>query len=832
MIINNLKYVALLSVLLLGACTDKQSQREAISARDLAYQKRATTQEPLLINCTLPCDQVAQLVLTNGGIVKLRYQNINALAVVLPATGRKVVERQIGVNAISKDSKVNISPPTKDKIFDVHLYQTVINKLTPSFIKNPAIKAKSLAGVELNAIIGQLPQNLAFGNQFSGATAAHANGNLGEGVIVAVIDTGTANNKSIVPALADSVIGGESFVESNPAATPPEPGPTSTKNDPHGTWVASIIAGHASFTLPNTDRLVKTVQRYAPESLIASPAPADESTLVMTGIAPGAKIYALKTFPADGGGASRSWVIAAMDRALTLKRNFNLGNSSAPTKGTGTEDDPYQYDALDIKVVNLSLGGPTLFPGGDIEDVLTEKMLNAGMVVVVAAGNEGFGALTVGGPATGYGAISVGASSSATSERILREYRYLGIPPPPLPVAVGGGIQPLTHITDYGLKYRPSDPLQVANFSSRGPNADGTSGIDILANGIGNFVQGADGELALISGTSFSSPAVAGAAALLWKAAPVNMTATQIRAVLIGGGNNTSATFGHPTTVNDIGHGLLDIPKSLSLLTNPPTITPLPTVNVTRLASVSDNLLKGNINVLNFGEQPMISTISLVPGQVSQYIFNVTPSIGEVKVELNNLSFDSPTPNAIFGEDVIFTVLDAPSAINDELAYAFVTTQREYIFTKLQPGLMRIAIQGDWTNAGNANLTLKVTGKKADKELPDPVFTGKIRDNESDETLLRVKRGTKEIHFNLSWFGDWSRYPAHDIDLILVDPKGNLVLDGATISSPELVSIPNPLPGLWSIFIDGFEIHGLEDKYALRAYTNEGENLKTVQMPK
>ena len=85
----------------------------------------------------------------------------------------------------------------------------------------------------------------------------------------------------------------------------------------------------------------------------------------MVGTAPAAKIYALKVFPSQGGGAPESRIIAAMDRAITLRRNFNNGVTSVPVVGTGTENDPFKYDSLNIKVVNMSLGGPTLFAGGD-----------------------------------------------------------------------------------------------------------------------------------------------------------------------------------------------------------------------------------------------------------------------------------------------------------------------------------------------------------------------------------------------------------------------------------------------------------------------------------
>ena len=62
----------------------------------------------------------------------------------------------------------------------------------------------------------------------------------------------------------------------------------------------------------------------------------------MIGTAPAAKIYALKIFPSQGGGSPESRIIAAMDRAITLRRNFNNGGDTAPVAGSGTENDPVQ----------------------------------------------------------------------------------------------------------------------------------------------------------------------------------------------------------------------------------------------------------------------------------------------------------------------------------------------------------------------------------------------------------------------------------------------------------------------------------------------------------
>ena len=80
----------------------------------------------------------------------------------------------------------------------------------------------------------------------------------------------------------------------------------------------------------------------------------------MVGQAPAAQFYALKVFPAAGGGAPDSRILQAMDRAIELK------NTTQPN----------------MKVVNMSLGGATLYAGHDVEDELATSMADGGITLV------------------------------------------------------------------------------------------------------------------------------------------------------------------------------------------------------------------------------------------------------------------------------------------------------------------------------------------------------------------------------------------------------------------------------------------------------------------
>ena len=249
-----------------------------------------------------------------------------------------------------------------------------------------------------------------------------------------------------------------------------------------------MVGANRAFGFARTSRLATAVRNYCtpassfPCSFQASPT---VDGIPMVGQAPSARFFALKVFPAAGGGAPTARILQAMDRAIELKNTTRS----------------------DMKVVNMSLGGATLYAGGDIEDELATSMASSGISLVVSAGNAGPSGSTGGSPGTARQILTIGAASSPVHERILRDVQF------------GTGIGPL---------YRPDNNQQIAYFSSRGPTADGRIDPEVVANGFASYAQGANGGISLVSGTSFSGPTVAGVAALLYSATP-SATPAQIR---------------------------------------------------------------------------------------------------------------------------------------------------------------------------------------------------------------------------------------------------------------------------------------------------------------
>jgi subtilisin family serine protease len=172
----------------------------------------------------------------------------------------------------------------------------------------------------------------------------------GEGIVVAIIDSGVDYNHDALGrgfGPGHKVAAGWDFVAGD-ADPLDEMG--------HGTHVAGIIAGDSA---------------------------------ELTGVAPGATIYAYRVLNGMGAG-SFSDIIAAIDRSIDPNQDGNPSDH--------------------VDVINMSLGGP-----GSADDPVSravDRATAAGIVVVVAAGNAGQPS-SIGSPGTARTAITVGAITDA-----------------------------------------------------------------------------------------------------------------------------------------------------------------------------------------------------------------------------------------------------------------------------------------------------------------------------------------------------------------------------------------------------------------------------------
>lgn len=182
----------------------------------------------------------------------------------------------------------------------------------------PALfKNRGVANIELDGTVqaSDIELDSAAGVKQIGAGAVHANGNTGAGIKVAVIDSGVDFNH---PELTLRYAGGYDFV--NGDSIPLD-------DNGHGTHVAGTIAG-------------------------------EDNGVGVVGVAPGARIYALKVLDANGSG-SFSNVIAALQ--------WCVDNG--------------------IQVTNNSYGS-SINPGGTLQAAF-DAADAAGMLNIAAAGNSG-----------------------------------------------------------------------------------------------------------------------------------------------------------------------------------------------------------------------------------------------------------------------------------------------------------------------------------------------------------------------------------------------------------------------------------------------------------
>lgn len=153
-------------------------------------------------------------------------------------------------------------------------------------------------------------------------------------------------------------------------------------------------------------------------------------------------------------------------------------------------------DKYHIRVFNLSLGAPIDAPAKDDPVVkAVEAAVTAGIVPVIAAGNNGPDPGSIMSPAHSPNAIAVGA------------------------------------FNDHHTIDRSDD--RMAQFSSRGPtDYDGFTKPDVIAPGVDITAAKKTSGYITYSGTSMASPMVAGCVALLLQACP-NLTPLQVRDLLM-----------------------------------------------------------------------------------------------------------------------------------------------------------------------------------------------------------------------------------------------------------------------------------------------------------
>ncbi len=208
------------------------------------------------------------------------------------------------------------------------------------------------------------------------------------------------------------------------------------------------------------------------------------------GTAPQASYYFYVTeyTPTETPVEEAHWV-EALERADSL--GVDVINTSLSYKGYDNGNYTHTYEDLDGETTFAARGGNIAF--------------DKGMILVCSAGNSGnSGSPFPGTPADSKGVLTIGAVDS----------------------------------NGY-----------YASFSSRGPTVDGRIKPDVMAQGSGSAVISTGGNVDFSSGTSFSSPILAGVVASLWQSRP-EVPNAQIMQIV----RESAHLFNNPT--NQMGYGI------------------------------------------------------------------------------------------------------------------------------------------------------------------------------------------------------------------------------------------------------------------------------------
>jgi serine protease AprX len=346
----------------------------------------------------------------------------------------------------------------------------------------------------------------------------------GRGIVWAVIDSGIDSRHPHFANKDYDTLGGDVANLHRDFTQPgdPQPGAALTDGFGHGTHVAGIIAGGLAAKDPPKPKVTQQVQdpNNPQDSLTHN---RDVDPALLAGVARYTKLVSLKVLNDAGKGSSMNVV-----RALEYVRTQINGQKLPRVHG-----------------VNLSVGyefNAKWFACGQSPlCVEVDRLVRSGVVVVIAAGN------------TGYGVLSS-----------MQRDTFVGFPMTindpgnaDLAITVGSTHRDMPHT--YGVSY----------FSSKGPTGDGRTKPDLVAPGeritscaAGRALAGAGspGEAVYVedSGTSMAAPHVSGTIAAF----------LSIRREFIGQPEQVKHIFTSSATSLDReryfqGHGLVDLMRAI-----------------------------------------------------------------------------------------------------------------------------------------------------------------------------------------------------------------------------------------------------------------------------
>src|SRR5690349_14965215 len=138
-----------------------------------------------IVRCDGGCATAAAAIRSiPGARIDHTFANVDALLVEVPAPAGSSLRSRPGVAEAYEDVAALSTDPSDE--------QSV----------GPAAGAQTLSAAQIVSLAASLPASADYNAPLTGARSLHAQGRLGGNVVVAVIDSGVANDPAVVPALA------------------------------------------------------------------------------------------------------------------------------------------------------------------------------------------------------------------------------------------------------------------------------------------------------------------------------------------------------------------------------------------------------------------------------------------------------------------------------------------------------------------------------------------------------------------------------------------------------------------------------------------------------
>src|SRR6478672_2001185 len=430
-----------------------------------------------------------------------------------------------------------------------------------------------------------------------------------------------------------------------------------------------------------------------------------------------------------------------------------------------------------VDVVNLSIGGlPALNDGANARAELYNRLIeDYGVQIFISAGNSGPGINTVGDPSVATDAVSV--ASSVSKE---------------------------TWLANYGSTV--SSPMNVHNYSSRGPREDGGFKPNISAPGsaistVPRWLKQPDvsgvgyalpAGYAMFNGTSMASPQATGAAALLLSASRATdtpITPAQRRASLY-----STAKFIKGVPAMAQGNGLMDVNAAWTILSRRPAVqdysNSAPVCTPISQYLTTPNVGTGIYNrcAVGQGGQPA--------GTSKTYPVTITRTSGRSGNVVHTLAW--------VGNDGTFT---APRTVVLPLNKPTTVTVTARPGAGAHSAILQV---NDPATPTVDDLVLATV--IAPTTLASPSFTttspSSVERNRTNSVFVTVPEGAKALQVNLSGIatGSQTRFIAFNPYGVPVENTSSLGcytnFSDASACKPTSRSYADPLPGVWEIEVE------------------------------